>query len=119
MFPREDGFEDFIIDHLLETGYIEIAGVDPETGENTYRVTELGRQMIPELHQEAMAGLNAISFRLWQKDMIDLTFDDEGMPRISLNENSYNEEKIMKLPQDERFTIRQFVQLMGDSGGII
>ena len=119
MFHIEDGFDEFILEHMLEKGFVEIAGYDPETGENTYRVTQLGRQAIPELHEEAMSHLNAVSFSLWQKDMIDLAFDDEGMPRISLNKNSFDESKITELTQEERFTVRQFVQIIGPSSGII
>lgn len=119
MIGPDDNLEDDILEHLLNIGYIEMVGIDPETGENTYKITEEGKNALPDLHEEAMASLNNVTFNLWQKDMLDLAFDDNGMPQISLNENSYDEEKIVLLPTDERFTIRQFVQIMRPRDGII
>lgn len=119
MFDSEDDTDKDILKHMIAIGYVEAIGIDPETGENTYRITEEGRIALPDLYEEAIASLNSVTFNLWKKDMVNIIFDDEGMPSISLNKNSYDEEKILLLPDDERFTIRQFVQIMGPLGGII
>lgn len=107
-----DKYLDEAIDYFLSMGYIEDAGIDPDSGDKTYRITDYGRISIPHLYEESMAALNQIAFSLWQKDMIEIEFGDDLQPRIRLNRNSFDEEKIKLLPYEERFAIKQFIQII-------
>jgi DNA-binding PadR family transcriptional regulator len=119
MIDPDDDIVDSVLESLLEKGYVEIIGFDEKSQQNTYRITEKGREFYPELYEESMAALNSITFNLWQKDMINLFFDENGNAQISLNKNSYDEEKISQLAEDEKFTIIQFRQIINPDNGII
>ena len=113
----KDPFEEEIernIEHLIEMGFIEKAGYDVESHQETYRVTEKGKQIFPEMYEESVAVFNQACFNLWNKGMIEMAFDLDGMPMVSLNKNSFNEEKILLLPEVERFTLRQLTASITD-----
>ena len=108
-----DDYLDQALNYFLSMGYIEDVGIDPETGDKTYRITDYGKISLPHLYEETMSALNQIAFNLWQKDMLEIEFGDDLQPRIRLNENSFNEEKIKLLPYEERYALRQFTQIVG------
>ena len=108
-----------IIDDYVKRGWLEEVGKDMETGDPTYRITEKGKKILPDLYEESMSTYNMVCFKLWEKNMINLSFDDEGMPLVALNKNSFDEEKIMLLSEIERFILRQLLDLMPDINDII
>lgn len=108
-----------IIDDYVKRGWLEEVGKDMETGDPTYRITEEGKKILPDLYEESMSTYNMVCFKLWEKNMINLSFDDEGMPLVALNKNSFDEEKIMLLSEIERFILRQLLDLMPDINDII
>lgn len=110
----DDDIDD-VLDGLIKRGLIEEAGIDPESGQQTYRITEKGKQVIPEMYEESISMNNMICFSLWEKDMIKLSFDEEdGLPLVALNKNSFDEEKIKLLPEAEKFVLKQLVLTISD-----
>jgi predicted transcriptional regulator len=106
---------DIVLDDLIKKGLVEEAGIDLASGQQTYRITEKGKQMLPEIYEESLAMHNMICFSLWDKNMINLSFDEEdGLPMIALNKNSFDEEKIKLLPEAEKFVLRQLVLTISD-----
>lgn len=118
-FMIDDDEVDRVLKNLIEMGFVEEAGIDLESGQLTYKITEEGKKALPEMYQESMSMFNMIAFSLWNKNMINLTFNDEGLPMVALNKNSFDEEKIMLLPEAERFVLRQLTQSMPDISDII
>jgi DNA-binding PadR family transcriptional regulator len=112
---EEDNIDD-IIEKFLRDGILEIAGIEEETGLNTYRITEKGKKIIPVLESEKQAAMNSIVFALWTKNMINLNFDKDGNPIVALNKNSFDEKKIAELHPEERVTLRQFVDIIKEKG---
>lgn len=117
--PYSEEEIDKIIQDYVKRGWLEEVGIDSETGEQSYRITEEGKRILPEMYEESIAVYNMACFKLWEKNMINLTFDDEGMPLVALNRNSFDEEKIMLLPEAERFILRQLLNLIPDIDDII
>ena len=115
MIQEDDGIDD-TIERLLREGIIEIAGIEEETGLNTYRITQKGREFFPILEAEKQAAMNSIAFSLWSKNMINLNFDKDGNPIVALNKNSFDENKIAELNLEERLTLRQFVDIIREKG---
>lgn len=118
-FMIDDDEVDRVLKNLIEMGFVEEAGIDLESGQLTYKITEEGKKALPEMYQESMSMFNMIAFSLWNKNMINLTFNDEGLPMVALNKNSFDEEKIMLLPEAERFVLKQLIQSMPDISDII
>lgn len=117
--PYSEEEVDKIIQDYIKRGWLEEVGIDSETGEQSYRITEEGKRILPEMYEESLAVYNMTCFKLWEKNMINLTFDDEGMPLVALNRNSFDEEKIMLLPETERFVLRQLLDLIPNINDII
>lgn len=100
-----------IIDHLILEGGIEVAGVDPETGEMLYAFTPKVREIMPELYDDHLNFVNAELMVLWEKGFVDINFlmDD---PLISLTEKSYMPEEIKKLSKQEKWSLQELKRVV-------
>lgn len=109
MFEDEQISE--IIDHLILEGGIEVAGVDPETGEMLYAFTPKVKEIMPELYDDHLNFVNAELMVLWEKGFVDINFlmDD---PLISLTEKSYMPEEIKKLSKQERWSLQELKRVV-------
>lgn len=118
MNPSEEEV-DIIIYNLIQAGYLKVSGTDPETGEIAYQITEKGKKEMPELYEESLAAYNMVCFGLWDKGMVDIAFDEKGLPLVSLNKNTFDKEKIKNLNEVERFTLAQLIEGIRHFGDII
>jgi len=100
--------EEETIEHLLEIGAIEFVSVDEE-GNNVYRFTDMAKKLVPEIYDAHIKDFNNIVFSLWNKNLIDVVFDEEGEPLISINENSFNQEKIKELDEEDRDGLEEII----------
>lgn len=100
-----------IIDHLILEGGIEVAGVDPETGEMLYAFTPKVKEIMPELYDDHLNFVNAELMVLWEKGFVDINFlmDD---PLISLTEKSYMPEEVKKLSKQERWSLQELKRVV-------
>lgn len=96
------------IKYLLSIGALEYSHND-EDGEPVYRFTKDASTMVPDIYEEQMQDFNALVFQLWNKDMIDVFFDDDGDPIIGLNGNSENKDKIELLDIDEKDAMKEII----------
>lgn len=79
--------EDELFEMLLESGAIELFSIDKSTGEAIYRMTDIYKDMFPELHKLHMAELSSAVNGLWQKGILEIDFTD-------------NDEKVSFHPQN-------------------
>lgn len=95
-----------IIDHLILEGGIEVAGVDPESGEMLYAFTPKVKEIMPELYHDHLNFVNDELMVLWEKGYVDINFlmDD---PLISLTEKSYDQDEVEKLSKQERWSLQE------------
>jgi predicted transcriptional regulator len=105
---------DEVLESLIKKGLVEEAGIDLESGQQTYRITDRGKQILPEFYEESLALHNMTCFSLWNKDMINMSFDENGLPMVALNKNSFDQEKVKLLPEIERFVLNQLVATISD-----
>jgi hypothetical protein len=95
-----------IIDNLILEGGIEVAGVDPETGEMLYSFTPKVKEIMPELYDDHLNFVNAELMALWEKGFVDIDFLQDD-PLISLSEKSYNQEEVNKLSKQEKWSLQE------------
>lgn len=105
---RDGKLDDELIQYLLSIGALHWAFTD-EDGEEIYRLTPEAQELVPNLYEEHVKEFNVKVFSLWEQNMIDLVFDEQGEPLISINENSVNEKMIKKLKKDEREVLKEIV----------
>ena len=86
-----DNFEEYIefeddgvfVDYLIEIGILEEEGFD-EDGEVTYVYNfEKMKELMPELYEEIMDGLNENLMVLFEQDLIQVEYDENLRAHIS------------------------------------
>jgi hypothetical protein len=100
-----------IIDNLILEGGIEVAGVDPDTGEMLYSFTPKVKDIMPELYHDHLNFVNDELMVLWEKGYVDINFlmDD---PLISLTEKSYDQDEVDKLSKQERWSLQELKRVI-------
>lgn len=83
-----------MIQFLIEMGVLKPAGYDEDTGEEMYLVTEEAEDLMPGISYQRQKDLNSSVFELWQRDMLDVVFNEDGEPLVALNKNSMDTSKI-------------------------
>lgn len=109
MFEDEQISE--IIDHLILEGGIEVAGVDPDSGEMLYAFTPKVKEIMPELYHDHLNFVNAELMVLWEKGYVDINFlmDD---PLISLTTKSYDPDELQKLSKQEKWSLQELKRVI-------
>lgn len=92
----------------MQIGALEFVYTE-HSGENIYRFTDKAKALVPELYEAHMREFNNIVFSLWNKNVIDVVFDEEGEPLISINENSFNLESIEQLDEEEKDALNEII----------
>ena len=109
MFEDEQISE--IIDHLILEGGIEIAGVDPESGEMLYAFTPKVREIMPELYHDHLNFVNDELMVLWEKGYVDIDFLKDD-PLIYISDKSYDPEEVKKLSKQERWSLQELKRVV-------
>lgn len=102
-----------IIDHLILEGGLEVAGVDPESGEMLYAFTPKVKEIMPELYHDHLNFINDELMVLWEKGYVDINFlmDD---PLISLTKKSYDQEELKKLSKQEKWSLQELKRVINN-----
>lgn len=102
-----------IIDKLILEGGIEVAGIDPETGEILYSFTPKVKEIMPELYHDHLNFVNDELMVLWEKGYVDINFlmDD---PLISLTKKSYDQEELKKLSKQEKWSLQELKRVINN-----
>lgn len=100
-----------IIDHLILEGGIEVAGIDPESGEMLYAFTPKVKELMPELYDDHLNFVNDELMVLWEKGYVDIDFlmDD---PLISLTAKSYDQAEVQKLSKQEKWSLQELKRVI-------
>jgi hypothetical protein len=96
------------IEYFLAIGALEFSYVDDD-GDEVYRLTEKAKEIAPQLYEEQMKDFNAAIFSLWNKGVIDITFDNNGEPLIGISEDVYDMEISELLDEEERDILQEIV----------
>lgn len=106
--------EQDIVEYLLSIGALEEAGTDADSGEPLYKLTKKSEEFIPEFTELFYQEFSNHVFFLWQKEFIDVIFDDEGEPMISPNEKAFDEDTWDTLNIESVFVLRQIVAIFSE-----
>ena len=76
-----------LFDHYLSIGAIEFVGVD-SGGEMTFRVSELAKEIAPELWNAHQEHVDETLLDLYKKDLISVEYDENLQATISLTDQA-------------------------------
>ena len=100
--------DDELVEYLLSIGALEYVFTDDD-GEPIYRLTPEAKELVPDLYEEHMKDFNSVVFSLWQKDLIDLVFDEDGEPMIGINVNTTDPAMVEILDKQEKEAIQEIL----------
>jgi hypothetical protein len=107
-YVNEEDLSNIIL-QLIEMGALEIRGYDSISNQFTYNLTPKCQEIMPELFEEHFKMINELAFKLWSKDLIELTFDKNGIPMVMPKDTEYTSSVIYTLPEDERFFLENLL----------
>jgi hypothetical protein len=76
-YEEEEEAVDDIFEMLLSMGAVELMSID-ENGEPIYRITELCKEILPDLYYMHKHEVDEITFSLWQLGVVDVTIGEEN-----------------------------------------
>jgi hypothetical protein len=85
-----------IFDMLVLNGAIELAGVDPVSGEFLYAMTEKMIDIMPEVYEEHLNEVNKQIMLLWEEGFITIDLFDEN-PLVNITAKALDKEELAKL----------------------
>jgi hypothetical protein len=108
-YVNEEDLSNIIL-QLIEMGALEIRGYDSISNQFTYNLTPKCQEIMPELFEEHFKMINELAFKLWSKDLIELTFDKNGIPMVIPKNTEYTRSVMYTLPEDERFFLENLLE---------
>jgi hypothetical protein len=108
-YVNEEDLSNIIL-QLIEMGALEIRGYDSISNQFTYNLTPKCQEIMPELFEEHFKMINELAFKLWSKDLIELTFDKNGIPMVMPKNTEYTRSVMYTLPEDERFFLENLLE---------
>lgn len=89
----EDDFniseEDFehLMEYYIEVGAVVVAGIDPD-GSFVYKITDLAREVAPELWAMHHDMVDEALLDLFEKDLISVEYDEELNANLKISEEA-------------------------------
>ncbi len=100
-----------MIDSLILSGALQVAGLDSETGDFLYQFTPKLKEISPQLYHEHVNHVNGELMRLWEKGLLDINISDEN-PIVKLTEKSFDQSELAKLSKEDRWGIEEIKRLL-------
>lgn len=96
MFNRQDPSEEYL-EYLILNGYVEVAGLDKETGDFLYSFTESARATVPGLQDQLNEEFYGLIVYLWEHGFISMDIESDN-PKVTLNPKALDQNEVNNLP---------------------
>ena len=99
--------KDELLKALLKDKLVTLEAPDPITGEKLFKLTDKGMKAFPVNKREISSRLSKDVYALWQRDMVEVTFDEEDFTndKVALTDNAYDVDKVLQLPSDVQVSL--------------
>lgn len=102
---------DDMIEQLILSGALEVAGFDSESEEMTYSFTDKLKDISPDLHNLFENFFYQELLFLWQNGFINVDLFSE-IPSVSLSTKSFDEEEVRKLEKDKQHSLKEIMRIL-------
>jgi len=106
-----DDMNQELIDSLILSGGLQVAGIDSETGEFLYQFTPKLKEISPILYNEHVNHVNGELMRLWEKGFLDINLVDNN-PIVRLTPKALDESELSRLSKEDRWGIEEIKRLL-------
>jgi hypothetical protein len=104
---------DEIMKELIDSGAIELKGIDSETGEFLFGITEKMKQVNRALYDEHINGIYADTMYFWERGFVDVDDFTSTNPKISLTSKAFDAEALSKLPLEKADIFARMKEALG------
>lgn len=107
--------EDEYIANLILNGAIEFAGLDSDTGEMLYSVTDKLKESDPKMYDRFNGLFYKEVMKLWELGFLDINIFEEN-PLVHLCKKAFDQEEVSKLDIDHRNTLKEIIRAFQENG---
>jgi hypothetical protein len=100
-----------LLEYLIKIGAVKKI-FNNSSYEDEFVMTNKCDKFIPELPKKFSRDFQEEIFTLWQLDLLDILFDQEGKHIIKINNNSFNSETIKELSIETVVVLRQVISAL-------
>jgi hypothetical protein len=97
--------EDEMLEHLILQGYVEVAGIDPDTGDMLYSFTDLAKTQMPHLERQFEEEFHKNIMFFWEAGALDMNVYEEN-PKIRLNPLALSDEFMSSLSTERKQALK-------------
>jgi hypothetical protein len=106
-----DNIDQEIIDELILSGGLQVAGIDSETGQFLYQFTPKLKEIHPALYHEHVNHVNGELMRLWEMGFLNIDFMSEN-PIVTLSAKALDDTELAKLSKEDRWGVEEIKRLL-------
>jgi hypothetical protein len=110
---EEEDIDQLILD-LIQKGGLEVDGIDSETGEFLYKVTDKMKDVNQELYDAHLNAVHSDTMYFWEKGFIDIEDITSKNPIIFLTTKAFDESAVKELPKDMAAQLEQIIKVLGN-----
>lgn len=103
--------DDQLIESLILSGALEVAGIDFETGEPLYNFTEKLADVDPILHSEVSSYFSREAMALWEHGFLEMDIT-EANPLVRLTEKVNDVQEVLKLNKEQQYTLKEIIRIL-------
>ena len=103
--------EDEFIEEMILAGGIEVAGMDPETGEFLYSFTPKIQELAPEMYKVSTEHFEHMTMTLWQKGFLEIDLLSEN-PMVRLEHKALDQDAWAELSTEEKSALQVIMTAM-------
>lgn len=88
---------DAIVQEMIEAGALELEGIDSESGEFLYKITDKMKDINKALYDEHLNMIYADTMYFWERGFLDISDFSNPNPMISLTSKAFDVKAISEL----------------------
>lgn len=99
------------IEELILAGAVEVAGVDPATGEFLYSFTDKIYDVDPDMARNSEEMFNQSIYVLWELGFLNLNVTQQN-PVVSLTEKAFDTDSSDRLPRELQSVLSHIIHAL-------
>lgn len=103
-----------IIEMLVLSGALQMAGINEDTGEILYQFTPKLKEVMPDLYNEHLNYVNAEIMRLWEQGFVNVDLMSDN-PIVTLAAKALDQNEINKLSDSDKWAIEEIKRILGST----
>jgi hypothetical protein len=106
-----DNEDQKIIDMLVLSGALQMAGINEKTGEILYQFTPKLKEVMPDLYHEHLNYVNSEIMGLWEKGFVNVDLMSDS-PIVTITEKALIQDEINQLSKSDQWAIEEIKRIL-------